>query len=191
MNWIVNYRCCDVYTAGIKDASTVSPGVTLVELGLDSLMGVEIQQTLKRDYDIPMSDKEIRTLTFAKLDQLSTSTAGDTAPSTSEVVSQAPFSSVDHNLRDICPSEAVVEMNNTETEASPLFVIPHIGGSVLLLSNAMSKIQTAKVYGLQCIDDTPLTSIPDMASHYIKVAASDFLLFYYVNLVFGLYSLYI
>jgi len=164
--------------AGIKDACTVSPDRTLGDFGLDSLMGVQIRQTLDRDYDISMSAKEIRALTFAKLDQLSASTSQSAA---SKAVSQAPSSSIHYDLRDLCPSEAVVEMNNLETEASPLFVIPPVDGSVVLLSTVMSKIQTAKVYGFQCTDYTPLTSIPDLASHYIKVDASVFLLFLRVS----------
>jgi len=161
--------------AGIKDASSISADLTLGDLGLDSLMGVEIKQTLERDYDISMSAKEIRALTFAKLDQLSTSTpqsAGDSAPPASEAVSQAASVSIHYELHHLCPTDAVVEMNRVETEAAPLFIIPPIEGSVLLLGSVMSKIQTAKVYGFQCTSDTPLTSIPDLACHYVKVAAA-------------------
>ena len=158
---------------GIKDASSVSPDLTLGDLGLDSLMGVEIKQTLERDYDISMSAKEIRALTFTKLDQLSTSTpesAVDTATSASEA-SQAPSASLHYELHHLCPTEAVVEMNHVEMKASPLFVIHPIEGSVFLLGSVMSNIQTTKVYGFQCTTDTPLSSISDLASHYIKVAA--------------------
>jgi len=159
--------------AGIKDASSVSADLTLGDLGLDSLMGVEIKQTLERDYDISMSAKEIRALTFAKLDQLSTSvpqSAGDAASPASEAVTKAPLMSVRYELHHLCPTEPIVTMNDAETEASPLFVIPPIEGSVLLLSSVMSKIQKAKVLGFQCTGDTPLSSIPDLASHYVKVA---------------------
>jgi len=167
--------CVFMILAGIKDASSVSADLTLGDLGLDSLMGVEIKQTLERDYDISMSAKEIRALTFAKLDQLSTSTlqsAGDSAPPASEAVAWAPSVSIRYELHHLCPTEAVVEMNRVETDAAPLFIIPPIEGSVLLLGAVMSKIQTAKVYGFQCTSDTPLTSIPDLACHYVKVAAS-------------------
>lgn len=160
--------------AGIKDSSSVNPDLTLGDLGLDSLMGVEIKQTLERDYDISMAAKEIRALTFAKLDQLSSSTpqsAGDTEPPTSEAVSPTPAASIHYDLHHLCPVEAVVEMNHVETDASPLFVISPIEGSVFLLRSIMSKIQTAKVYGFQCTSDAPLTSIPDLASHYITVLA--------------------
>jgi len=156
---------------GIKDASTVSPDLTLGDLGLDSLMGVEIKQTLERDHDISMSAKEIRALTFTKLDQLSASAAqsSEAALPASETVTPATAASIHYELHHLCPTEAVVEMNDVDTEAAPLFVIHAIEGSVVLLSSVMSKISTAKVYGFQCTTDTPLTSIPDLASHYVKV----------------------
>jgi len=55
----------------MKDASTVSADLTLSNLGLDSLMLVEIRQKLQRDFDISLSAEEIRELTFAEIDQLS------------------------------------------------------------------------------------------------------------------------
>lgn len=59
--------------AGIKDAFSVNPDLTLGDVGIDSLMVVEIQQALERNYHISMAAKDIRALTFASLDQLSTS----------------------------------------------------------------------------------------------------------------------
>lgn len=44
---------------------------SLADLGLDSLMGVEVRQTLERDYDIVMTMREIRLLTINKLRELS------------------------------------------------------------------------------------------------------------------------
>lgn len=41
--------------------------MTLADLGLDSLMGVEVKQTLERDYDLVLPMKEIRLLTMTKL----------------------------------------------------------------------------------------------------------------------------
>ena len=39
--------------------------------GLDSLMGVEVRQTLERDFDIQMSMKDVRLLTVNKMRELS------------------------------------------------------------------------------------------------------------------------
>ena len=64
----------------MNDASTVNPNITLANLGLDSLMTVELRQTLLQNYDISVSLDEIRALTFAKLDQMSAHTSpGDAA----------------------------------------------------------------------------------------------------------------
>lgn len=54
---------------GIKDVKTVNPSNSLADLGMDSLMGTEIKQTLERSFDIVLSPQEIRGLTFAKLSQ--------------------------------------------------------------------------------------------------------------------------
>ena len=53
--------------SGLKDVSNMNPDTTLADLGLDSLMGVEVKQTLERDYDLVMPMTEIRKLTFSKL----------------------------------------------------------------------------------------------------------------------------
>ncbi|XP_061706672.1 fatty acid synthase-like [Cydia pomonella] len=52
---------------GIRDVKKVSETATLVELGIDSLMGAEIKQTLERSYDVVLSVQEVRDLTFTKL----------------------------------------------------------------------------------------------------------------------------
>ncbi|KAI8425437.1 hypothetical protein MSG28_007182 [Choristoneura fumiferana] len=52
---------------GIKDPSKVSDGTTFLELGVDSLMGGEIERTLERGYALLLSVEEIRGLTFGKL----------------------------------------------------------------------------------------------------------------------------
>ncbi|KAJ0178566.1 hypothetical protein K1T71_006389 [Dendrolimus kikuchii] len=52
---------------GIKDPAAVAASANLAELGMDSLMGVEIKQTLESDYDIVVAVQEIRALTFGRL----------------------------------------------------------------------------------------------------------------------------
>ena len=49
----------------------MNPDTTLADLGLDSLMGVEVKQTLERDFDLVMPMTEIRKLTFNKLREVS------------------------------------------------------------------------------------------------------------------------
>jgi fatty acid synthase len=54
---------------GVKPAS-LSPTTTLAELGMDSLMGVEVKQTLERDYETIVSIQELRNFTVERLQGL-------------------------------------------------------------------------------------------------------------------------
>lgn len=56
--------------AGVRDASSLNADSSLADLGLDSLMGVEIRQILERDYDIVMAMRDIRQLTINKLREM-------------------------------------------------------------------------------------------------------------------------
>ncbi|XP_065336360.1 fatty acid synthase-like [Cloeon dipterum] len=55
---------------GLKDLKTVSLHSTLAELGMDSMMAVEIKQTLEREFEMFLSAQDIRGLTFARLTEL-------------------------------------------------------------------------------------------------------------------------
>lgn len=67
---------------GIKDVNTVNPASTLADLGMDSLMGAEIKQTLERNYDVVLSAQEIRGLTFGKLKDLAAGGSSEPAVQT-------------------------------------------------------------------------------------------------------------
>jgi len=55
----------------------VSQNSSLAELGMDSMMAVEIKQTLEREFDIFLTAQEIRSLTFAKLIKMSDTNVSD------------------------------------------------------------------------------------------------------------------
>lgn len=55
------------FSPGLKDLKTVSQHTPLVELGLDSMMTVEIQECFQRKFKIFVSMEYIRHLNFAKL----------------------------------------------------------------------------------------------------------------------------
>ena len=52
---------------GIRDQSKIDPKSNLGDLGLDSLMAVEIKQILEKKYDTILSTKEIRELTLEQI----------------------------------------------------------------------------------------------------------------------------
>jgi len=55
----------------------VSQNSSLAELGMDSMMAVEIKQTLEREFDLFLTAHEIRSLTFAKLIKMSDKNIND------------------------------------------------------------------------------------------------------------------
>lgn len=65
---------------GIKDTKNIDASSTLADLGMDSLMGAEIKQTLERNYDLLLSIGEIRTLTAKRLQELQGGGCETTAP---------------------------------------------------------------------------------------------------------------
>lgn len=65
-----------MHAIGVRDISSLNPDASLADLGLDSLMGVEVRQTLERDYDIVMSMRDIRQLTINKLREMSNKSGG-------------------------------------------------------------------------------------------------------------------
>lgn len=58
-----------LHIMGIRDIKSVSKNSSLAELGMDSLMAVEIKQTLEREFDVNLTAQDLRTLTFAKLQE--------------------------------------------------------------------------------------------------------------------------
>ncbi|XP_047538484.1 fatty acid synthase-like [Vanessa atalanta] len=72
---------------GIKDLKKVSHQVPLAELGMDSMMAIEIKQTLEREFEIFLTAPDIRTLTFARLEEITAQK--EAAASTSAAVHQA------------------------------------------------------------------------------------------------------
>lgn len=55
----------------IKDLKTISLDSKLSDLGMDSLMAVEINQILERDFELFLSPKELRSITFTELNSKS------------------------------------------------------------------------------------------------------------------------
>ncbi|KAL1471762.1 hypothetical protein MTO96_039752, partial [Rhipicephalus appendiculatus] len=60
-----------------QDPSRLNPAVSMGELGMDSLMAVEVRQAIERHVSLTLSMKEIRQLTIEGLRQLSESTAAN------------------------------------------------------------------------------------------------------------------
>uniref|UniRef100_A0A915JP64 Fatty acid synthase n=1 Tax=Romanomermis culicivorax TaxID=13658 RepID=A0A915JP64_ROMCU len=66
---------------GVSDPASIDHNAQFGDLGLDSLMGVEIKQALERNFSLNLSPKEIRTMTLNKLrETTSTKSKSSAAP---------------------------------------------------------------------------------------------------------------
>lgn len=155
---------------GIKDASTVAPSASLADLGMDSLMGSEIKQTLERNFDLVLSAQDIRALTFGRLIELSSGGA----PSNTPAVESNGADAKDNNVQfdkafEIMPKKSLIQMfsKSNDKKTSPVFLLHPIEGVVKSLET-LAQFIDGPVYGLQCVADTPLNSISDLARYYIN-----------------------
>ncbi|KAM9817197.1 fatty acid synthase [Neosynchiropus ocellatus] len=170
---------------GVREVSSLNADASLADLGLDSLMGVEVRQTLERDYDIVMAMREIRQLTINKLRELANSkpaAANGTKLSSARgrlVVSKVFLSAVAKKtvLRSLSESDlsqllvnpdspTVAPLNDVQSQESPLFLVHPIEGSITAFRTLTSKL-SVPCYGLQCTKAAPLESIQSLAAFYV------------------------
>ncbi|KAF6202923.1 hypothetical protein GE061_003330 [Apolygus lucorum] len=158
---------------GIKDHSNVANSSSLADLGMDSLMGAEIKQTLERNFDVVMSAAEIRNLTVGTLREMSGGGAPK-APAKSDektAVNGVDSKQVKFQGDSLMPKETLVKMasGNPKSIRPPIFLVHAIEGTVSSLGGIAKSLEGQEtVYGLQCTADVPIDSMASIAQHYIK-----------------------
>eukprot|EP00064_Thunnus_orientalis_P003928 superscaffoldBa00000342_g3939 len=149
---------------GVRDVNSLNADASLADLGLDSLMGVEVRQTLERDYDIVMAMRDIRQLTINKLRDLANSNRGG-----SNVKRDVVRSLLESNLTQLLVNPngpTVTPLNKVQSQERPLFLIHPIEGSIAAFKTLASKL-SVPCYGLQCTKAAPLDSIQSLAAYYV------------------------
>lgn len=170
---------CVANVLGLKDLKNVPDQASLADLGMDSLMGAEIKQTLERNYDVVMNAADIRQLTFGKLKALESGESSTPAATSENTQEKSATASQDDIVGDgtqvvftteLLPKQCLVRLPSKATKDSkqrPLFAVHAIEGFVTALE-PLAKSMTCPVWGLQCTIDAPLSSITDLAKYYIK-----------------------
>lgn len=166
---------------GLKDMKNINDGASLADLGMDSLMGAEIKQTLERNFDMVMSAQEIRHLTFGMIKSFEAGEETITSPGASRPTSplnngaQSPtrdFAGGDNMIQftnELMPTQCLLKMNTIEASSSaqPIFMVHPIEGVVSALTQLAETLKRP-AYGLQCIAHAPLDTIGELAAYYIK-----------------------
>lgn len=172
---------------GVKQTS-LSPDTTLGELGMDSLMGVEVKQTLERDYETIVSIQELRNFSVARLQNLTgssgaKSSGGNQAEQTEASASnqsapqaphlQTPDKGQTQNgqlaisvPRLDVPTSMVVRLNNI-VDGEPVIFLPSMEG-LFNVVEPIAKLLDRPALGLnwtqECFD---IRSIEKAASLYL------------------------
>ena len=125
------------FILGVTDPASISSDTTLGDLGLDSLMGVEVKQTLERDYDLSLTMKEVRHLTMNKLHEISSDSSNQVTEQTQDRAREAKVKDVKKSL---VPVDVIKKLNDAEGEPA-LFIVHPIEGMQCVIE------------GMQCVCD--------------------------------------
>merc|ERR1719309_1637692 len=167
---------------GISDVKLVNPKSTLGELGMDSLMSVEVKQNLEAVTGNNYENNDVLALTFTKLKELSAS-GGSEAPTKVTSTEHSPLSRTmsPFHIPEVCLRELAVGEGERR-----LYIVHPIEGNTDKLALLASKLKCTE-YGIECVKDAPLTTIEELAAFYIKElqAVNDKHDFYLAGYSFG------
>lgn len=162
------------FSLGIKDLKTVSQSSSLAELGMDSMMAVEIKQTLERDFEVFLTAQDIRVLNIAKLVEMS---AKDTKKQkkqvTKSVVKTEQLSGMGLLMKTLNVSilnpESCVELPvKCGEKKNEIFFIPGIEGSASIFYPLIPFLKSPATVLQSKIYDTD-QSIEKMAERLLPV----------------------
>ena len=155
--------------------------MSLAELGIDSMMGTEIKQTLEREFDIFLTAQEIRNLTFAKLIKMSNASDYDMQNKTkinTEIVEAIKFLVGIVKDADFI-SETSIELSTGKQETTTeVFLIPGIDGCATVFNHLAPNMKfstTSLQYNTNNIDANIIAKTTD---HFTNVCnrISNFIL---------------
>ncbi|XP_044739892.1 fatty acid synthase-like [Chrysoperla carnea] len=163
---------------GIRDYTTVSKHANLAEIGMDSMMAVEIKQTLEREFEIFLTPQDIRNLTFSKLANLQAERAEkaetDTLTIDNSNSDEDLFKMLIRTLGDekqqTEPIVVLPSMQNSR-KSLPLFFIPGIEGQCPLFEPLCAKLNY-QCYGLQLSFTDTTNSITKISENMIALIKS-------------------
>ncbi|XP_062548542.1 fatty acid synthase-like [Armigeres subalbatus] len=116
----------------IRDLKSISMESTLADIGMDSLMAVEIKQILERDFDMVLSPQDLRTLSFAKLMKIDEEKRRVAKEQKAAVESEGFTIGMQMLLRNLGNEEAseatLLRLPSAEDDGRPILFIPGIEG---------------------------------------------------------------
>ncbi|XP_063987869.1 fatty acid synthase-like [Diachasmimorpha longicaudata] len=159
---------------GLKDLKSVCLHTSLAELGMDSMMAMEIKQTLEHEFEIFLTAQNIRDLTFAKLIERNSKKA-DLNKTATDVMEEEALDGMKIMVKLLGKEEAMKETclklsTKPENESAEVFLIPGIEGCGGVFENLGKSIK-ASASCLQlnnlCTNNSSIQAIAEELLPYI------------------------
>lgn len=120
---------------GIKEIKSISMESTLADLGMDSLMGVEIHQLLEREFDCVLTSEEMRTITLSDLQKKVNSVGSSDAETSSNPQSNQYVEYLASMLNNFensrSENDTILKLNDIETkDLTKYLIVPGMEGVV-------------------------------------------------------------
>ncbi|XP_074097576.1 fatty acid synthase [Cotesia typhae] len=157
---------------GVKDLKTISHHTSLAELGMDSMMAVEIKQSLEREFEVYLTAQDIRGLNFVKLLEMNSidlekKAKNQSAPRDTEILTGMKLF-IRLLGEDVELSETCVKLpTKEEAGRNEVFLIPGIEGFGSVFYNLASKIKSPATCLQLHNPSTEYISIFDMAKQLL------------------------
>lgn len=158
----------------IRELKSVSMESTLADIGMDSLMAVEIKQLLERDFDLILTPQELRSLTFAKLLKLNDEKMLSNQEGTErEEGITVGMQMLLRNLGNEQNSgKTILRLTSSTEQGRPILIIPGLEGVAGRVWSSIAAKLNAPVFMLQLMATLDCDSISAIADCVIDELCS-------------------
>lgn len=152
----------------IRDRKTISMETTLAQLGMDSLMGVEILQILERDYDTVLSANDMRAMTLGQLEKRVHSNES------SETIFEIKKDGLEFMLTsfgdEMTGDQTILKLKSaSEREGTKILMVPGMEGMAGEVWHDIAKELTHPTYILQMGNSAEASTIKEIFNAVSKV----------------------
>jgi fatty acid synthase len=157
----------------IKDIKSVSMETTLSELGMDSLMTVEIQQLLERDFDVVISAQELRSMTLGQLQKcVKNKDSKDATGAKVKITNENIMTGKSFLLRNLGDEEncddIILKLENNIDKGTKILIVPGIEGVAGQVWYNIAKSLNYPTYILQTLGTWDTYNIDEIFNSVIK-----------------------
>lgn len=167
---------------GIRDIKSISMSASLSEVGMDSLMAVEIKQTLEREFEIFLTPQDLRALTFTRLQEFADARLKDAGDNVKLKLASDKkvdvFNQMLRNLGDeatsVQPVLRLESKNSAEKFNACVLIVPGIEGVAGQSWINLAKSINLPSFMLQLTQTVEAQSVPEIANIVAEVGVMEY-----------------